>query len=550
MTQAHSIDYSHSSWLKLLLLMAVLLLTPLSSYAAQALAVINGDTITTEHIDALIMQHHQTASRNDKMNLDYHKLLSKSVNDLLIIQESRAMGFADQQWLHDRMQDERLEYAWRTYAKAHFKPDLTISRDELVDYLNEYYFMMQVRTVSVTSMEQANDVAEKIKGGASMDSIAQDVSVDSKRYQGGLRNLKYYADTERLFREAAMKIELGELAPPIPFKDAFVVLRLEQLHSPDTAHLSMLGKKLTGDLKEIKRIAGWEDFVDSLSAIAQPVVIASSLNDIYEDSASLFTPEFILGKDTAVVIYQQVHQKTTLELRKDISYSAMSDGTALFSDLVNVSLEGLTTQGLMEYFAITEGYLDDPYVVERYNRSFDSTLIELYLNETVVSQIKFNKEEFEEYYNAHTADFQEPMQYLFEEVHLATEDSAKLFKARLDEGASFAYLTNKFDSDGHKSKEDEWITLSSIPPNIREDLRVLSVGQSSGPLETTEGWIILHLKNQKEGRIKSMQDVDMDLRKIMFQKRFNELLEETLALQTEHSSITYFDDAIEQYFEN
>jgi parvulin-like peptidyl-prolyl isomerase len=78
----------------------------------------------------------------------------------------------------------------------------------------------------------------------------------------------------------------------------------------------------------------------------------------------------------------------------------------------------------------------------------------------------------------------------------------------------------------------------------------LKPGQHSRPYQTQDGWVIFRVRARRPGEIQSLTDVDIDIRKIMFQKKFNELLDETIGILKENSDIQYNRKALETYFED
>ena len=121
--------------------------------------------------------------------------------------------------------------------------------------------------------------------------------------------------------------------------------------------------------------------------------------------------------------------------------------------------------------------------------------------------------------------------------------------SRLDQGANFDFLMKKYDPENPMNKKiTEWITLDQFPDKIKTELADLKIGGHSGAYQITDGWIVFYVKDKKQGRLKSLQEVDIDLRKVMFQKKFNELLDKNINILKENSQIIYYDDVINEYF--
>ena len=82
---------------------------------------------------------------------------------------------------------------------------------------------------------------------------------------------------------------------------------------------------------------------------------------------------------------------------------------------------------------------------------------------------------------------------------------------------------------------------------FRDQLVHMEVGDSSQAVEIPMGWMIFKLVGVKPGAVPPMADVEMEIRKVIFQRKFNSYLDEHLELLRDHSEILKFDERIEAY---
>ena len=73
-------------------------------------------------------------------------------------------------------------------------------------------------------------------------------------------------------------------------------------------------------------------------------------------------------------------------------------------------------------------------------------------------------------------------------------------------------------------------------------------GETSSAIETHGGWMIFRLAGKRKGAVRPLAEVDMQIREVMFQRKFNELLDEHLSLLRERSEISMNQEAIDAYF--
>lgn len=513
------------------------------------LAVVNDDTITTADLDRQMLSLHSTMSASGLRDFDYHKLLTKLVNDRLLAQEARALGLDDNPDLLEELDAARDRQMIGLFAQEHFKPNLEIQEGTIEAYFDTYYSRLQVRTVSVRSKDEAGRLCDAIRSGKSMDSIARAESLDLYRYGGGLHKNKYYRDVERVLRDPADHLKQGELSDPIPFRDAFAIMRVESRTPADRAELEDHRAKIESDLKFEAKNLQWEHFVSDLAAEFSVTTDTAALAAIRADADSLFTPKFMRGTEKVVLSAPGGLQVTDDYLRRLISRRAMSAAQSPFDSLMAQSLKYATDALVLKAAALAAGYQERPEVTRAYQNSLDSALIEAYIQETVIPQIKFNHAELNQYYADHIDSFKTSATCQFQQMTVPDEETAKAVYARLQEGADFVYLAKQYNAELSSPEESaEWIELEAFPTSIRDEISELRIGQVTSPNAITEGWLLLKLKGFRPGEPKPMSDVETTIKARVFQQKFEKILDKTLSILKEHATIEYDEETINAYF--
>lgn len=513
------------------------------------LAVVNDDTIYVAAMDQVFMNLHSKLDKERKENFDYRKLLNKMINDRLIVQEATALGLDQDDQLLDRLGQGRKNNAMRLYAREQFKAAPEISDKDVLDYFNKYYAKLQLRTVSIQDSALARTLIAAIKGGAPMDSIAEASSMDMYRYKGGLHNLKYYADVERELRDQADKLKPGGLSAPFKYRQVYAFLRVEKTMPADTSELATYAKKIRTVLEQESRGAKWTQFIDGLEKRYPFRTESTALARIKADSAKLYTPDFTDGSGDPIFIGSGQYFYSEADVRTGVSRLAMERGDLPFDSLLQIGLISARDEFVLTMASSEGGYLERPEVVSQYNNSLDSSLIETYIKETVVSQITFNHAEFDAYYNEHLDDFREPDEIELGRLDIPDEKTAAEIEKRLNEGADYDFIAREYGrTAGVVEEKTQWISLEAFPDQVKSELELLKIGESSRVFPTSESWMIFHVSGRRPGQVKEMSEVDMKIREIMFQRKFDELLDRALTLIKAGSEIEYNEPAIGKYF--
>ena len=513
------------------------------------LAIVNEDTITSADVDSELVVVHMTQTAEQREHFHYRKLLDKLVNDRLIIQEATALGMDKEDWLLQQLDEYKDDNAIKYYVADDFRPNLTVDSTAVLDMFERNYRKIQLRTVAVADSMQAAKLEEAVANGADMDSLARDVSLDVHRGRGGLHHNSYQADIETALLVEAMPLKVGELSKPFRYRNSYAFLRIESRTPADTADLEKFRPLIVQSLERKSRSHQWDAFVATLAGEYPVTIDTSAIEVVLADSASLLTQHFVNDAATPVLTVAGDLTLTESELRTAISRAAMSMGNQPIRTIMARALDDSEQRLTLLAAARDKGYLQDPRVARHYQKSLDSALIEIYLKETVVSQIKFKWSEFEEYYNEHLDDFRRDTQYQLEKIHVA--DSAKAAEAsgRLAAGADFNFIANLYDpSPDREAQADEWVTLASFPKPLAKEIGALKVGESTQPYAVADGYLILSLKDKRLGEPEPIKDVEMRIREVMFQRKFDKLLDKALGTLKANSHIEYRQDEIDKYF--
>lgn len=543
--------YFHGlAWLGLLI--AILITT--GNAAAQGksertlLAVVNGDSIFTSDIDAIFAKMHSSMSAAAKSDYDYHKLLNKLVNDRLIIQEAEALGMAEDEYLTGFLDEKKEAWINGMYVRKNFTPDSTVNQNKILDFFRANYHKMRVRTLSVENRATADSLMLQIRTGASMDSLAKLYSVDMFRYVGGIQSLKYWITIEDELRQYLNGAKQGNLIGPFPYREVYAIMRVEETAAPDTSELAGMRDYLKSVLLDFQKADEWKSFVKGLGSRYGLEVDSAAVGEIARNTKSVLDSTFRRGSDRTVAKVSGKPAVSEQQLRAETAHAAMSQSTTAIDTLLYQSLNKLLEDKLL-YRAGLEARLDTlSWIHTRLAAIRDSVLIEMYLKETVASRIKFNHEEFQQYYGEHQAEFREPDQLTLRQVLIDGQERADSSVALLQDGADFDYVADKFRK-GAKELSEQKInsSMDAFPKSIQEDIAKLTPGQSSKAYLTSEGWIIFKLLDREPGRLKTLDEVDLNIREVMFQRKFSKMLDETLAHLRSNSKIVMFDEAIEKY---
>jgi len=515
---------------------------------ADTLVLVNGDPITTGDLDTMIMGAHQTFDIEAEGSGIVARLLKKRTNDLLIIQDALAAGMDEEPELIALMEDRRRSYAIRAYVQDTLVLPASPPADSVMTYFERYYWQIQVRRVSVRTWQEAADLRLAVMGGADMDSLARELSLDTKKLNGGLYNLLYWADLENRIRDQVIDLEVGDYSDIFPYNDAFTFVRVEQRIPVDSSSFSRFEKKITSEVLAFTNQRLWDEFVDDLIATMEIEESMAGLAAVIADSSKVLTGEFLKDDATPVIQLSGGEAVTGTELRKAVSHEVMQNATAPFSENLNKGRRKMTSELVLGTAARAAGYFEDPQVEALVTKDLEQGLIETYLTDTVASRIKFKRSEFDEFYQENQEKFRGPEEVSLDILILDNQADAEEAARRLADGADFGFIFGEYNPGQEATLgKSRYIKKDQLSKPFRDQLVNMEPGDSSQAVEIPMGWMIFKLVGVRPGAIPPMDAVEMEIRKVIYQRKFNTYLDEHLELLRDHSEILTFDERIEAY---
>lgn len=537
------------SFVCLVVLSATLFLPAVIADEVVPLVIVNGDTVSTGDIDQQLMQMHRKLAPQKREDFDYSVLISKLVNDRLIIQEAQAIGMDSDDQIVKQVQRVQTSEARKVYARQAFSYDSEIPEREITEYFDKNYYQVKLRTLASRDCDEVAKYAEMIKSGSDMDSLAKAVSLDTRRYMGGAQSLRHWVNVDDQTRRLVENLEVGSLSEPFPYKDACMIIRLDERVPADISELPQQIDGIKKTINKERRTAAWARLIDSLSTEYSIEIDSSVLQDIQNDSTLVFRGEFLKGSDRPLISAVGIDGLTENEVRRKMSHKAMNASDKSFREILNLTVTEVSELMVLNAAAEFYGTINDPKVLDKMQKTEDSIMVESYLQEYVISRIKFNQDQFKEYYDANQDQFLEAGEVRLYDLQVADEETALLVMDRLKEGSDFKYVSTEFGvTDGIAHDEDEWLKADRYPEQISSQLDSLVAGEYTNPLRIATGWVIFKVRDRRPGTLNTLEDVDMQIREIMFHREFTRLLDEVLAILKEDSEIEYFDENIKAYF--
>lgn len=509
---------------------------------------VNGEPITASDLDRVIMQMHSSADMSDSDNSAIERYFNKAINDRLILQEARAMELHRDPQILAEVQQDTEKQAVRIFTRENFEPPLEPTEQEIRERFEELFWKVELRRLSVRTRAEADQLAFMIREGVPMDSLARELSLDTNKLSGGKIGPLFWADVQEELRAQVRGVDENVLVGPFPYRETFALVRVEARHEPDFDDLESARGDIVVQLRGMAREKAWDDFVQTYWNQTPPQRDAMVLGEIDADSSKVYLGDFLV-RDPRPAVWVGNRLRSGGEVRRAISRTAMEMGTSAWSEIREVALTEIEEQLVLAHQAEEAGIFERPQVVESEEQRLDELLVNVYLNQTVVPEVVFNREDFDQFYQENLDQFRGPQEVRLDVMVFDDRDTADEARALLAQGASFDFVREKFlgieASDVGKTK---WANSSLFSAEVQRGLQQTKVNGFTPVLSSSTRWMIMELEGRREGQVRPLDEVELQIRQVMFQREFNELLGERLELLKERSEIVRHEDEILEYF--
>jgi parvulin-like peptidyl-prolyl isomerase len=517
------------------------------SVVADTLAVVNGEAITSQDLEEMIMGRHQSGDPSAMVNRDLRRLVDKAIHDRLILQEALVMGLDAEPAVIIPVEERLAAGAVKAFAADQFPAPPPVSEDQIRRTFERSYWKMQLRQVSAETEAQARELRARVRQGESMEQLAVELSIDPRRISGGLHRTKYWADVEDALKDPVRGLEVGELSDVFPYGAGWSFARIEEKVDVDPADFGRFEGKIRGILTTQAQEVAWEGWIETLQRELPVRVDDQALNRLRADQGALFQAAFLKESDQIALSIDPEHVVTEGELRRAVSHQAMNDGTAAFEVVLQRGIDELSEKLVLRTRAEQMGYYERAELMAQYHRDLEQSMLEMYLEEVIASRIRFKREEFQEFYEEHAEEFRGPEEFRLAMFVVQDEEQAREAAERLAGGADFDFVRRQYTSE-HGAADSKWTPIELFSSEIKDAVLPLDVGQTTPAIDTAAGWVLIRVDGRRPGAVRPMEEVEMPIRQALFQRKFNELLDEHIKLLKEHSEIVVYEDRIESYF--
>ena len=492
-------------------------------------AKVNDDTITEYDFKKRLEGFHTIKDIGDKMhidiaNVDYLKILNEMIDDKLIVQEAIKIGLDKTPEFTGDYKLYRLNLSLYMLKKEEVIDKVKVTDEEIKNRYMILYESVRLRHFFTKEREKGEKIVGELKKGADFTNLVEKESEDSDgvKKKGGDVGFKRRDELPKEIADAAFGMKEGEISGLINTAHGFHIIKLEERRVPAET-ISDKEKKRTERLifSEKEREKNRE-YLTKLIETAKITINEDILKSIKRDE------EFDGGKGIAATVEgEDIKRDEVLARLRSAPLGRDEDEMDRLKKLV---IDSIINQRLLDREADRRNYEKNEDFRYSLLITKEAVLNRFFKNKIIAAAIKVDDEEIRRYYDDNKKLFKEPEKIRMSTIKIKEKEKAERIIGELKKGADFDITASDISNTSAVSKGEDtgWLYVNMMPPDIKDGLNEMEVGEIYGPFNFEKDFIIIKLTGKEEGKLRDFESVRDSIIESLSKKKYEQLMSDYL----------------------
>jgi parvulin-like peptidyl-prolyl isomerase len=420
----------------------------------KVLAMVNDEPITLEEFRQELATLNKAKSEKEKaVQDDEAELLKRLVDSRLMVQEGRRIGLDDLPEVK-KLVDVFSRVTLREMLVERQLKNVKASQEGIERLYREFVKEWKINSALIEKEEDAKRAEEELKAGKPFDELAKKLIEEGKAKGGEETNYLKKKDLNPQISEALLKMEIGSVSPPIPLKNGFVILKVEDIRYPDNPEAKEKAKQEGLALEKAKELKKYTDALMKKHSVIKQKVFDSVNYEAKEPGIQAYL------KDKRVVAEIKGEKPITVaemteQLRQQF-YHGMEQ--AIKGKKVNIKkiliLEEIIFKRVFRKEALRLGIDKTEEYKIRVANYEKSVVFGAFVEKAVLPDVKVKEEDIKSYYDKHLGEFTYPEMIKIRSLAFGKRKDAEDTIERLRKGVDFQWLASHAEGQLEKNTKD------------------------------------------------------------------------------------------------
>ncbi len=481
---------------------------------SMVLATVDGEPVTEGDLEYTLSISHRREDLSSAGTMDILQYVNKLINDLLIMQEARSIGYDKREDIRKKVDAFILTRSVNRLREEEILRKIALTEEEVRAHYAEYYEEYTLQFITTDSAEEATVVLDRLRTGEDFETVAKELSTDPSTKDG-----RVVVHTRKQLLpevyEALRDLNPGQVSDEIVIGQKHVVVKVMDRKAAPADEFEKARPAIEKTLRKEKERKLSDEYLDRLRKKAQ----------------------IWIDKDLLASITPPKDNEESARLAKDERPLARVDGSVVkvrdFAPLIDPHgrrtneeiLNGLIDIKLVDHEALSRHYEQDKVFQEAVEQYEDQLLRSKFMDEVIIPKVAVSDDDLQGCYEKYQGRFRRPVSYRLQQITVKTEGEADEVVASLRSGTDFSWLakSRSIDSAAHDGGDTGWLLKEQMPPALGEAVEKLTPGAFSGVIRKDSEFIVVRLREITGGDIPELDKIQKDIYRLCFQDKLNEI---------------------------
>ncbi len=176
-------------------------------------------------------------------------------------------------------------------------------------------------------------------------------------------------------------------------------------------------------------------------------------------------------------------------------------------------------------------------------------IVEAMRNKFISSEIIISPHKVESYYKAHQEEFKMEDRVKLRMIVLSKSGEpngpdpkgvAREILTRLKDGVPFSEMAALYSQRAQRGTEGEWFEVSGLRKELADAVKNLKQGETSEPIETSDGYYLLHIEEVSPAHYKPLNEVRPGIESTLLLQERNRLSKQWVERMKKKTFVSYY----------
>jgi hypothetical protein len=496
---------------------------------SKIVASVNGDIITLDELDRAFASQAEPAQGK---KADKQEMLKRLINTRLLIQEGRKMGLEALPEVKNRV-DVYAKVTLREYLIWNLltsvkEPD----KKEVEKLYREAIRQWKISDLLFAKEEDAEKIIDDIKQGGNFDELSRQAVAAGKAKRGAEGKYVKIKDVDPAIAGILAKMKIGALSNAIAVKSGFVVVRLEESRSLDSAVEKEQARQEALKQKKLRTMRSYNsELIKKFVRLNEKVLAGID----YEAGEPGFQQ---LLKDKRFLAEIRGEAPITVgdlteELRQQLYHGV---DRAIESKRLNAkktaTFDEMLYKRMFRKEALRRGLDKSPAYKQKVREYEDSLVFSTFVQKALMPDIKLKEEEMNAYYVEHIGDYTFPAMVRISSLAFTRRNDAESAMEKLRKGTDFQWLLNNMEGQADKNSKGlleftgQLVMSDTLPTGVRKATEGLKEGDLRLFADKDSYYYVLLVGEAVPAKTKPYEEAREEIAKKFFDENIRKAMDE------------------------